>query len=141
MLNKELLLGYTKGQRKVKLTIFGYNPYSDVYHFGYDKDHMGSLDVLPYWGSEVAVIQKFLCIDFDKTIFYLTKGPKVTAHVKGYSKTITTGVDELGDVYSMFGKSGDIRYLTFDPPPTVTSIQTHSNQSRKKRSSLGGSKC
>ena len=115
MLNKELLLGYTKGQRKVKLTI-GYYTYSDVYYFGYDKDHIGSLDVLPYWGSEVAVIQKFLSIDFNKTIFYLTKGPKVTAHVEGYSETITTGVDELDDLYSMFGHYGDIRYLTFDPP-------------------------
>ena len=119
MLKKNLLLmGRKKEQRKVKLTIEE-NETSTGYNYGYVKDYIGSLDVLPYWGSKVTVIRVFQCRQNQDTHFYLTDRsvPKVTAHVKGYSKTITTNVEELGDIYSMYSSNGDVRYLTFDPPP------------------------
>ena len=144
-------MGRKKEQRKVKLTIEE-NETSTGYNYGYVKDYIGSLDVLPYWGSKVTVIRVFQCRQNQDTHFYLTDRsvPKVTAHVKGYSKTITTNVEELGDIYSMYSSNGDVRYLTFDPPPpTVTWIQRHSNRSkvllkevlRRRRRSLGGSRC
>lgn len=146
MLNKELfLLGSTQGQRKVKLTI-GRNTYSaNEFDYGYALGNAGSLDLLPYWGAMKAKIQSLS--SYSRTGFYLTNNSVVvTAYVEGYPQAITSGSLIRGDIYNMFGNSGDVRYLTFDPPPMGTWIQRHSNQSRKRllrrrRSSLGGSKC
>lgn len=113
MLNKELFLGSTQGQRKVKLTI-GRNS-TDC---GYVLGDAGSLDLLPYWGAMKAEIQSFS--SYTRTGFYLTdRSVVVTAYVEGYPQAITSGSLIRGDIYNMVGHSGDVRYLTFDPPRRV----------------------
>lgn len=48
-----------------------------------------------------------------------------------------------GDPFNLSGSVGKTLSVTFDPPPTGTWIQRHSNRSRAlcRRSSLGGSRC
>ena len=116
MLNKELLLGYTKGQRKVKLTIGCNRKYS---RYGYYAGSMGSVDVLPYWINSRYVIHQ-LFADVSETIFKLTyddEGVEVTVYVEGYPTAMSSGTLKEGDIYSMRDNEGFIRYLTFDPPP------------------------
>lgn len=114
MLNKELLMvGPEQGQRKVKLTI-GWDTHSSEY--GYVLGDAGSLDLLPYWGAMKAEIQSFS--SYARTRFYLTdRSVAVTAYVEGYPHAITAGSTIRDDIYDMAGHSGDVRYLTFDPPP------------------------
>lgn len=138
-------MGRKKEQRKVKLTIEAYE-HSTGYNYGYSLGYYGSLDVLPYWGDTENKIRGFVCRGGHTTAFSLSPGYNgVTAYVKGYPQGISAGIDTNGDPYSMYGSDGDVRYLTFDPPPTVIWIPRHSNQSKKRllrrRSSLGGSKC
>ena len=115
MLNKELFLGSTQGQRKVKLTI-GRNTHSSESDYGYVQGGAGSLDLLPYWGAMKAEIQSLS--SYTRTGFYLTdRSVVVTAYVEGYPQAITSGSLIRGDIYNMVGHSGDVRYLTFDPPP------------------------
>lgn len=116
MLNKELLLGYTKGQRKVKLTIGKNRKYS---RYGYYSGSMGSVDVLPYWINSRYVIHQ-LFADVSETIFKLTyddEGVEVTVYVEGYPTAMSSGTLKEGDIYSMRDNEGFIRHLTFDPPP------------------------
>lgn len=136
-------MGRKKEQRKVKLTIEAYE-HSTGYNYGYSLGYYGSLDVLPYWGDTENKIRGFVCRGGHTTAFSLSPGyTGVTAYVKGYPQGISAGIDTNGDPYSMYGSDGDVRYLTFDPPPMGTWIQRHSNQSRvlRRRSSLGGAKC
>ena len=143
MLNKNsLLMGRKKEQRKVKLTIGRYKKIGDA-KYGYNKHFsFGSLDVVPYWGTTNDVME-VLSYSHEKTSFSAPSG--ITAFVKGYTQGITTGNAITGDIYSMDMSEGATRYLTFDPPPTGTWIQSHSNRSRKRllrrRRSLGGSRC
>lgn len=116
MLNKELLLGYTKGQRKVKLTIGHNRKYS---RYGYYSGSMGSVDVLPYWINSRYVIHE-LFADVNETIFKLTyddEGVEVTVYVEGYPTAMSSGTLKEGDIYSMRDNEGFIRHLTFDLPP------------------------
>lgn len=141
MLNKELFLGSTQGQRKVALTI-GYNNRKQDY--GYAKGYAGSLDLLPYWGEMKAEIESLS--SYTRTGFYLTDSSiVVTVYAEGYPLSITSGSLIRGDIFSMVGYTDDVRYLTFDPPPMGTWTQRHSNRSKKRvlcrRSSLGGSRC
>lgn len=147
MLNKELLIASAKKkeQRKVKLTI-GFS--SSEYAWGYSKFGVGSLDVLPYWGARDIRVYSFVYGGrgpMATTVFYLTDDSvKVTAYVEGYKKSIASGYISKDDLYNMEGSEGEVRYLTFDPPPMDTWIQRRSNQSRvlrRRRSSLGGSRC
>ena len=138
-------MGRKKEQRKVKLTIEAYE-HSTGYNYGYTLDYYGSLDVLPYWGDPKNKIRWLVCRGRQTTSFSLTPGyTGVTAYVKGYPQSIFNDVELNGDPYSMYGSDGDVRYLTFDPPPMGTWIQRPSNRSRNRvlcrRSSLGGSRC
>lgn len=142
MLSKELLIASAKKkeQRKVKLTIGYYKKVSRYAKYGYSKPYsFGSLDVVPYWGTTNDVMTN-LIYTREETWFNAPSG--ITAFAEGYTQSISSGTI-TGDIYSMDNSEGKIRYLTFDPPPTVTSIQTHSNRSRvlRRRSSLGGSLC
>lgn len=131
-------MGNAEGQRKVKLTI-GHSVESD---YGYVQGGAGSLDLLPYWGAMKAKIQSLS--SYTRTGFYLTnRSVVVTAYVEGYPQAITSGTLIRGDIYNMEGSEGEVRYLTFDPPPTAIWIQRRSNQSKVlcRRSSLGGSRC
>lgn len=146
MLNKELLLESTSGQRNVKLTIGHFsNSFGDVYGYLNSPDNrFGSLDLLPYWSTTGNVITQFSYGTLTKkTNFDAPSG--VTVFVAGYPQSSISHNNQSGDIYSMLNSEGAIRYLTFDPPPTGTSIQTRSNRSRNRvlcrRSSLGGSRC
>lgn len=148
MLNKELLMaGSEQSQRKVVLTIGKAAIYSD-YAYGYMRDLMDDtqLNVLPYWGTTDNVLERLLYFGpLNASIFKLDKDPEVTAFVEGYSTSLHNGNVVKGDPYNMRNSEGSTRYLTFDPPPTVTWIQRHTNRSRNRvlcrRSSLGGSRC
>lgn len=144
MLNKRLLIASAKKkeQRKVKLTIGAFTfPTGKAY--GYNRvDNVGSLDALPWWSSEIEAMN-FLAYYtmFKRTSFKAPNG--VTVFVEGYPQSISSDSWLDGDLYSMDGEIGGVRYLTFDPPLMVTWIQKHSNRFRVlcRRSSLGGAKC
>lgn len=148
MLNKELLMaGSEQSQRKVVLTIGKAAIYSG-YAYGYMKDLMDDtqLNVLPYWGTTDNVLERLVHFgSLNTSIFMLVEDPEVTVFVEGYSTSLHNGKVMNGDPYDMLNSEGSTRYLTFDPPPTVTWIQRHTNRSRKRvlcrRSSLGGSRC
>lgn len=144
MLNKELLMGSEKGQRKVRLTIgkmsgiINGGVYGCNIPFGF-----GSLDALPYWETpDDRGLNLWYSEPYGKTYCQTISG--VMIFVEGYPQSIFNDVELNGDLYSMAGEVGGIRYLTFDPP-MGTWIQRHSNRSKKRvlcrRSSLGGSKC
>lgn len=115
MLNKELLMGAKQGQRKVQLTIGVFTlPTGKVY--GYNRaDNVGSLDALPWWSSEIEAMN-FLAYYtmFKRTSFKAPNG--VTVFVEGYPQSISSDSWLNGDLYSMDGEIGGIRYLTFAPP-------------------------
>lgn len=148
MLNKELLMaGSEQSQRKVVLTIGKAATYS-AYVYGYTKElmHATQLNVLPYWGTTDNVLGSLVHFDtLNKSIFMLDGDTEVTVFVEGYSTSLHNGKVVDGDPYAMRNSEGSTRYLTFDPPPTVTWIQRHTIRSRKRvlcrRSSLGGSRC
>lgn len=148
MLNKELLMaGSEQSQRKVVLTI-GKAAVFSGYAYGYMKDFMDDtqLNVLPYWGTTDNVLERLVHFDsLNTSIFMLEKDPEVTVFVEGYSTSLHNGNVVNGDPYDMRNSEGSTRYLTFDPPQTVTWIQRHTNRSRNRvlcrRSSLGGPRC
>lgn len=148
MLNKELLMaGSEKSQRKVVLTIGKATVYSG-YACGYMKGLMDDtqLNVLPYWGTTDNVLEYLVHFtSLNTSLFTLDENSEVTVFVEGYSTSLHNGKVMNGDPYDMRNSEGSTRYLTFDPPPTVTWIQRHTNRSRKRvlcrRSSLGGSRC
>lgn len=148
MLNKELLMaGSEQSQRKVVLTIRK-APAFYGYSYGYMKDFMDDtqLNVLPYWGTTDNALERLVYFDtLDKSMFMLDKDPEVTVFVEGYSTSLHNGTVAKGDPYDMRNSEGSTRYLTFDPPQTVTWIQRHTNRSRNRvlcrRSSLGGPRC
>lgn len=118
MLNKELLMGAKQGQRKVQLTIGVFTlPTGKVY--GYNRaDNVGSLDALPWWSSEKEAMNFLAYYNmFKKTSFKAPNG--VTVFVEGYPQSISSDSWLNGDLYSMDGEIGGIRYLTFDPPRRV----------------------
>lgn len=117
MLNKELLMGSEKGQRKVRLTIEKIDIISNIY--GYLKDYSNSLDVLPYWGTTDNVIERLAYYeDYNQCSFLLVNESEVTAFADGYSTVLHSGKVVTGDPYAMRNSEGSTRYLTFDPPPT-----------------------
>lgn len=148
MLNKELLMaGSKQSQRKVVLTISKVAVFSG-YAYGYMKDFMDDtqLNVLPYWGTTDSVLERLAFFPtINKSTFRVDKDPEVTVFVEGYSTSIHNGNVVKGDPYGMRNSGGSTRYLTFDPPQTVTWIQRHTNRSRNRvlcrRSSLGGPRC
>lgn len=145
MLNKELLIASAKKkeQRKVKLTIGRYESFGMI-AFGYNKDFYGSLDVVPYWGTTNDVMSSLIYLLSVVKMTTLGAPSGVTVFVEGYTQSISSSNTQDGDTYSMNNSEGAIRYLTFDPPQTGTWIQRHSNRSRvlrRRKSSLGGSKC
>lgn len=148
MLNKELLMaGSEQSQRKVVLTIGKVAVFSG-YAYGYMKDFLDDtqLNVLPYWGTTDNVLERLVHFDsLNTSIFMLDKDPEVTVFVEGYSTSLHNGNVVEGDPNDMRNSEGSTRYLTFDPPPTVTWIQRHTNRSRNRvlcrRSSLGGPRC
>lgn len=148
MLNKELLMaGSEQSQRKVVLTIGKAAAYFG-YAYGYMKVLMDDtqLNVLPYWGTTDNVLERLVHFDsLNTSIFMLDEDPEVTVFVEGYPTSLHNGKVMNGDPYDMRNSEGSTRYLTFDPPPTVTWIQRRTNRSRKRvlcrRSSLGGSRC
>lgn len=148
MLNKELLMaGSEQSQRKVVLTIGKVDVFSG-YAYGYMKDLMDDtqLNVLPYWGTTDNVLERLVHFGpLNTSMFKLDKDPEVTVFVEGYSTSLHKGNVVNGDPYDMRNSEGSTRYLTFDPPPTVTWIQRHTNRSRNRvlcrRSSLGGPRC
>lgn len=120
MLNKRLLIASAKKkeQREVKLTIGYYRRATSYAKYGYNKPYsFGSLDVVPYWGTTNDVM---VCLVYtrEETWFSMSSGiTGITAFAKGYTQGITSGKTIQGDIYSMQGSEGKIRYLTFDPPP------------------------
>lgn len=146
MLNKELLIASAKKkeQRKVKLTIGRHESFGMI-AFGYNKDFYGSLDVVPYWGTTNDVMSSLIYLLSVVEMTTLGAPSGVTVFVEGYTQSISSSNTQDGDTYSMNNSEGAIRYLTFDPPPTGTWIQTHSDRSKKRvlcrRSPLGGSRC
>lgn len=116
MLNKELLMGNTQGQRKVQLTI-GVFTFPTGKAYGYNSaDNGGSLDALPWWISEAEAMNFLVYYTmFKQTGFKAPNG--VTVFVEGYPQSISSASWLAGDPYSMDGEIGGVRYLTFDPPP------------------------
>lgn len=116
MLNKELLMGSKQGQRKVVLTIgkmsgiVNRGVYGCNILFGF-----GSLDALPYWETpDARGLNLWYSEPYGKTYCQTISG--VMIFVEGYPQSIFNDVELDGDLYSMAGEVGGIRYLTFDPP-------------------------
>lgn len=146
MLNKELLIGNTGGQQPVALTVGSESQGQGVYEYGYDKWDFGELAPVPFWGNDIR-LYRLKCYDGIYTMCRVSSSSfTVTVYVSGYhdSPIRSTGT-VAGDIFELKKKVGQTVYLTFDPPPTGTWIQRHSNRSRKRvlcrRNSLGGSRC
>nr|DAU24087.1 MAG TPA: hypothetical protein [Caudoviricetes sp.] len=146
MLNKEQLLMGNTGQQPVALTV-GVFGRREFHYYGFDAGYFGTLAPVPFWGDNVRLDTLAYFEDEYRTRCASTdRGCFFTVYISGYENTpIDTGETKEGDYYNFSAKVDQTLYLTFDPPPMGTSIQTHSNQSRKRllrrRSSLGGAKC
>lgn len=127
MLNKMLIASAKKKeQRKVELNI-GFS--GNECACGYSKFEVGSLDVLPYWGTRDIRVYSFVFGGpMSATVFYLTDDSvKVTAYVEGYKKSIASGYISKDDLYNMEGSLGEDRYLTFNPRRVPRSLHTRTN--------------
>lgn len=147
MLNKELLLGNTGEQQPVALKVGKFSR-REFYYYGYDSAYFGTLTPVPFWGNnvELAVLAYFeddyltKCVATDRSYAF-------KVYISGHqSSPISAGESISGDPFNLSEKADQTVYLTFDPPPMVTWIQKHSNQSKKRllrrsRRSLGGAKC
>lgn len=149
MLNKELLMGNTGGQQPVALTIGMARQGTSVpplYEYGYDRGRYGKLAPQPFWGNSIT-LQDLKYYESAYTRCSMTdRSITVTIYVSGYHDSpIRSGEGIYVDIFELRPKVGQTVYLTFDPPPTGTWIQKHSNRSRNRvlcrRSSLGGSRC
>lgn len=150
MLNKELLMGNTGGQQPVVLTVGRERQGTSlprIYEYGYDGGIFGALAPEPFWGN-YAYLSNLIYRDGSYTTCRMTdRSIDVTIYVSGHpdSPSIRSGESIYGDIFGLKEKYGQTVYLTFDPPPTVTWIQRHSNRSRNRvlcrRRSLGGSRC
>lgn len=131
MFNKEMLLGSTQGQRKVKCTLgYYHSEYTgSVYGYRITKyTAYGSLDILPYWGTTSDVMTG-LFRQQQRTYFEAPDG--VTVFMEGYTHALSSGSSTELDVYRMYNlDGGKVRYLTFDPPRRLSG-------SRDARTDLG----
>lgn len=147
MLNKELLMGNTGGQQPVALTVGKYHTTSGGFSYGYELGYFGRLEPRPFWGNYTYLNKLSYISKNNYTKCLMTdRGVDVTVYVSGYQGfPISTEKSISGDPFRLAAKVGQTMYLTFDPPPLVTRIQSNSNRSRKRvlcrRSSLGGSRC
>lgn len=146
MLNKELLMGNTGGQQPVALTVGIYRVSASQTYHGYGLGYFGRLEPRPFWGNYAYLNELKYDTQTNRTTCSMTdRSVDVTVYVSGYQDSpIRSGKTISGDPFG-FKILGKTVYLTFDPPPTGTWNQRHSNRSRNRvlcrRSSLGGSRC
>ena len=147
MFNKELLMGNTGGQQPVALTVASYRVSPGNFYYGYGLGNFGLLEPRPFWGNYTYINELRYSNNSGFTACSMTdRSVDVTVYVSGYQDSpISSGELISGDLFGFTAKVGQTVYLTFDPPPTGTWIQRHSNRSRNRvlcrRSSLGGSRC
>lgn len=143
MFNKELLLGNTGGQQPVALKVASCHLGISHIQCGYGLGSFGGLEPRPFWGNYTYLNELRYDNRAHKTVCSMTdRRVNVTVYVSGYPDSpISSGASISGDLFKFAVKSGQPVYLTFDPPPTGTRIKRHSNRSRSRRSSLGGSRC
>lgn len=146
MLNKELLMGNTRGQQPVALTVGRKRIGTSLpraYEYGYDRYDFGALSPVPFWGDRLLLNW----LKTYKTLYTVCDAAfTITVYVSGYHDSpIRSGETVKGDIFEFGEKLDQTVYLTFDPPPpTVIWIPRHSNLSRRllrRRRSLGGSRC
>ena len=149
MLNKELLMGNTRELRPVALTVQKYSKGAYGYAYGFDSERFGALAPVPFWGGDLRLKSlAFYSYEGFTKCEASDKEPShnIMVYISGYQDSqIEIGRTIMGDIFEFEKKVDQTVYLTFDPPPTVTWTQRHSNRSRNRvlcrRSSLGGSKC
>ena len=116
MLNKELMIMGSKEPYHAILTV----GFKDGY-YGYKKNLFGTLNRVPYWGDSSITELVFLDVLW-KTMFSLDdRGVNVGVSAIGYNGSVNAGSTVSGDIFGVYDKIGDVRYLVFDPTPTVTS--------------------
>lgn len=156
MLNKELLMvGASKAQKEVRLTV-GYSEAAKAYgmrYTGYPVTFdVGGINVLPYWNTSLLLSVLEDELTGTLRVSLSVPIPNFSLRIKNSrgSNQLTWPSDDNQTAQDR--SNLDLRHdvnteiiLTFDPPPTGTSIQKHSNRSRNRvlcrRSSLGGSRC
>lgn len=145
----------------ILLTV-GEDAWYDEGTFGWSHADMGTVDKIPvfdanyrlnelYYRQDTMQLEMFL----ERVLFRGVRASEignstikvVTPYTSVLFDTVESGLDILvvpvdGDPLNFKGNVGNTIPIYFDPPPpTVIWIQRHSNQSRKKRSSLGGARC
>jgi hypothetical protein len=162
MHNKELLMvGDGESFKHHILLTVGEDAWYDEGTFGWSHADMGTVDKIPvfdanyrlnelYYRQDTMQLEMFL----ERVLFRGVRASEignstikvVTPYTSVLFDTVESGLDILvvpvdGDPLNFKGNVGNTIPIYFDPPPTVIWIQRHSNQSRKKRSSLGGARC
>ena len=158
MLNKELLLASKADTNSILLTV---GKTSSGSYYGYLENMYGGINRVPYWNTATdGIYYKLLAFSYETgsgisnvvlTPSETTKeDPMELLYVTINSKTHAfyprRGWDYgvYDDIFGFVSNLGRTLVVTFDPPQTGTSIRKHSNRSRvlrRRRSSLGGSKC
>ena len=147
MFNKELLMGNTGGQQPVALTVAHYRICNNHLYYGYGLGYFGWLKPRPFWGNYAYLNELRYDNESNRTTCSMTdRSVDVTVYVSRYQDSpIRSGESLSGDPFRFAVNVGQTLYLTFDPPPTGTRIQRHSNRSRNRvlcrRRSSGGSRC
>ena len=164
MLNKELLMGNTGKEPHILMTVQHYYD-SDMGHkyYGYNAYALaGNVSRIPCWGrfdtmknySELTVLATNAGLTLETMIHWsnpYTSNRLVVTRLDTeksvlFVNTNTPTVLSFATDFLFTAAEIDKEVpLIFDPPPTGTWIQRHSNRSRKRvlcrRSSLGGSRC
>ena len=168
MLNKELLMaGITMKEPHILLTV-GRNGGIRAYMYGYTRgysvssNNIGCVSKIPYWGdvsknislkmlygsrtksnnSVSTWINWWSNFTFNRLVATRLDTGKSVEFVTNSAYAEVTGVALFTE--SDVGREIPLSFAPPPPPPTGTSIQTHPNRTRvlrRRRSSLGGSRC
>lgn len=173
MLNKNMLIwGAVDSGPHVQINIgLGFDDSTGNTFFGFNiqnsacKETFGKIDRIPFWyTSDVRV--KLIGLFFDGNLgayrfiynstgtvdinlgFFYGESKENGGYLRSRLKAGDNDQDNYEGYFNLgfsWGSQDKTEVLTFDPPPTVTWIQRHSNRSRKRilrrRSPLGGSRC
>lgn len=162
MLNKELLMGNKEVFPsleggfvfKVGLCSYAGDPAYGYLQYNYEPSNGGYTSRVPYWNfnNKHGVLTRYHVTHFIARpnkwgTFSISDSALTESPSEMHTFRFRRGFpSEEKDSYTSYyidiseEEAGKIVGYLIDPP-TGTSIQRHSNQSRKKRSSLGGSKC
>lgn len=169
MLNKELLMA---GEVEPHMFLIlnsgqGFIDPGDRTYYGYMRSYepdamgpsIGNVNRIPYWGSPDSSFLQALYTSVDDSggnyntslrFRYRIPFAPMSVTIKDRTSEFSNAYDtwlggEYTDVWDLERSGGMTLPVYFDPPPTGTWIQRHSNRSRNRvlcrRSSLGGSRC